>query len=197
MFTGLITHLGHFRQYRHGHTELLVEVPEEVASKIKPGQSLAVDGVCLTLLQKEGQLLSFTLSKETLEKSTLGELRSGQLLNLEFPVTLETMLGGHLVTGHVDGTGQVTEVRLRPPGKRMKIKHPPELKKFLVEKGSVAVNGVSLTVATVGPDYFEVELIPATLSATNLDRLRPGQKVNLECDIIGKYVYNFISKQVY
>ncbi len=197
MFTGLITHLGRFREYRRGNTELLIEAPEDIALKIEPGQSLAVDGVCLTLLRKEGQILIFNLSRETLEKSTLGELRPGQLLNLELPVTMETLLGGHLVTGHVDDKGQITEVRQRAPGKRMKIKHPPELKKFLVEKGSVAVNGVSLTVAALGPDYFEVELIPATLSATNLGHLRPGQKVNLECDIIGKYVYNFISKQTY
>jgi riboflavin synthase len=197
MFTGLITHLGRFREYQQGRTVLLIEVPEEVASKMEPGQSLAVDGVCLTLLRKERLVLAFNLSKETMERSTLGDLRSRQLLNLELPVTLETMLGGHLVTGHVDATGQVAEVKLKSPGKRMKIKHPPELKKFLVEKGSVAVNGVSLTVAATGPDFFEVELIPATLSATNLDQLRPGQRVNLECDIIGKYVYNFISRVTY
>jgi len=197
MFTGLITHLGHFREYRQGRTEIVIEVPEEVARKTEPGQSLAVDGVCLTLLKKEHLRLVFNLSKETLERSTLGSLRSGQLLNLEFPVTLETGLGGHLVTGHVDATGQVAEVKLKSPGKRMKVKHPPELRKFVVEKGSIAINGVSLTVAQAGPDYFEVELIPATLSTTNLDHLRPGQKVNLECDIIGKYVYNFISKTVY
>lgn len=197
MFTGLITNLGRFREYRRGNTEFVIEAPQDIVLKIQPGQSLAVDGVCLTLLRKEGQILIFNLSRETLEKSTLGELRPGQPLNLEFPVTMETLLGGHLVTGHVDGTGQVAEIRPRTPGKRMKIKYPPELKKFLVEKGSVAVNGVSLTVAAVGPDYFEVELIPATLSATNLSHLRPGQKVNLECDIIGKYVYNFISKQTY
>ncbi|MBC7363769.1 MAG: riboflavin synthase [Candidatus Aminicenantes bacterium] len=194
MFTGLISHLGRFREYRQGKTVLLIEVPEDLARRIEPGQSLAVDGVCLTLLSKERFVLVFSLSRETREKSTLGDLKSRQLLNLELPVTLETMLGGHLVTGHIDAVGQVAEVKLRSPGKRMKVKHPPELKKFLVEKGSVAVNGVSLTVASTGPDFFEVELIPATLSTTNLDLLRAGQRVNLECDIIGKYVYNFISK---
>ena len=197
MFTGLVSHTGFFKEFRKNRTELWIEAPVEICSRLENGQSLAVDGVCLTLIKKEKNLLSFNLAKETLEKTTLGELRAGQPLNLELPVTPETLLGGHLVTGHVDGLGRVSEVKPRTPGLRLKIKLPEELRKFVVEKGSIAVNGVSLTVAALGPDGFEVELIPATLQQTNLGRLRPGDRVNLECDIIGKYVYNFILKKYY
>ena len=197
MFTGLITHLGHFKEYRKSRSEVIIEVPEELALRLESGQSLAVDGACLTLVRKEKNRLAFNLTKETLEKTTLGELRPGQRLNLELPLTMEKLLGGHLVTGHVDGKGQVVAIKTRPPGKRLKIRLPLDLRKFLVEKGSVAVNGVSLTVAGLGPDNFEVELIPTTLNETNLGLLRAGDWVNLECDIIGKYVYNFISKSGY
>jgi len=194
MFTGLISCHGHFREYRKNRSELVLEVPEKLALIMEPGQSLAVDGVCLTLVGKEKKGLTFNLSKETLEKTTLGYLKPGKSLNLELPVTPNTLLGGHLVTGHVDGAGKVIEVKTRTPGKRMKIRFPADLRRFIVEKGSIAVSGVSLTVAGLGPDYFEVELIPLTLKETNLNDLRAGDKVNLECDIIGKYVYNFISK---
>lgn len=197
MFTGLISHRGLFREYRKSRSELVIEVPEEVSRRLEKGQSLAVDGVCLTVTAGDSKLLAFHLSRETLEKTTLGRLRPGQELNLELPLTVGSLLGGHLVTGHVDGIGQVLEVRPRRPGRRLKIRLERELRKFVVEKGSIAVNGVSLTVTAVAAGYFEVELIPTTLDETNLNRLRPGDLVNLECDIIGKYVYNFISKSRY
>ncbi|MGB9907344.1 MAG: riboflavin synthase [Candidatus Saccharicenans sp.] len=194
MFTGIISHRGLFREYRKSRSELVIEVPEEVSRQLEKGQSLAVDGVCLTVTAIDNRHLTFNLSRETLAKTTLGQLPPGQELNLELPLTASSLLGGHLVTGHVDGIGQVLGVKLRRPGRRLKIRLERELRKFLVEKGSIAVNGVSLTVAGVAAGYFEVELIPATLQETNLGRLRPGDKVNLECDIIGKYVYNFISR---
>lgn len=197
MFTGLVSHRGRFREYRKSRTEMVVEVPEELSRRLEKGQSVAVDGVCLSLVEKEKNSLKFNLAKETLKTTTLGNLHPGQELNLELPVTTETLLGGHLVTGHVDGPGQVLEVRARQSGKRLKIRLSRELRKFLVDKGSIAVNGVSLTVACLGTDFFEVELILTTLQETNLDRLRPGDRVNLECDIIGKYVYNFMSRSGY
>lgn len=197
MFTGLISYRGRFREFRRSRAELVIEVPAELNRRLEKGQSLAVDGVCLTVVSRENDSLVFNLSRETLDKTTLGWLRSGQEVNLEPPVTPETLLGGHLVTGHIDGLGQVLEVKQRQPGKRLKIRVGREVRKFLVAKGSVAVNGVSLTVAALGAGYFEVELIPATLQETNLDRLRPGDRVNLECDIIGKYVYNFMSGNKY
>ncbi|HNS05017.1 MAG TPA: riboflavin synthase [Candidatus Saccharicenans sp.] len=195
MFTGLVGYQGKFIGLRKNRTELVLEVPEELAARLEPGQSLAVDGVCLTVSRKEKNQLFFTLSRESLDRTNLKDYRPGKNVNLELPLRLNDFLGGHLVTGHIDGTGQVQEVKSRPPGKRLKIKVPTASRKYLVDKGSVAVNGVSLTVATLGPDWLEVELIPATLQATNLNELRPGDRVNLEGDIIGKYVYNFLSKK--
>jgi riboflavin synthase len=194
MFTGLISHSGQFVRYRKNQTELVIEVPQQLSDRLETGDSLGVDGVCLTLTRKEKNCLAFNLSKETLKKTTLGEMRPAKSLNLELPVTVSSLLGGHLVTGHADGCGKVVEVRPGTAGKRIRIRISRELRKFLAEKGSVAVNGVSLTVAGLRSDYFEVELIPVTLRQTNLNQLRPGDRVNLECDIIGKYVYNFISR---
>ncbi|MDD8021365.1 MAG: riboflavin synthase [Acidobacteriota bacterium] len=195
MFTGLIRYQGKFREFRKNQTEIMLEVPEELAAKLDIGQSLAIDGICLTVIRKEKNRLSFNLLKETLATTNLKSYRPGKRINLELPLKLDDLAGGHLVTGHIDGTGQVLEVKNRPPGKRLKIRISGEIRKYLVEKGSIAINGVSLTVAVLGPDWLEVELIPASLQATNLDELRPGDRVNLEDDIIGKYVYNFISKK--
>jgi riboflavin synthase len=195
VFTGLIRYQGKFRSWRNNLTEVVLEVPEELAIQLSPGQSLAVDGICLTVSAKDRNRLSFNLSKETLDRTNLKDYRPGKTVNLELPLRLDELVGGHLVTGHVDGTGRVLEAKNRPPGKRLKIKLPPGLRKYLADKGSVAVNGVSLTVASLGPDWFEVELIPATLQATNLRDLRSGDRVNLEGDILGKYVYNFISEK--
>ncbi len=191
MFTGMITHQGIFKGFRHGRQELLVDAPE-AAAKLRPGDSLAVNGACLSLVAADKDGLRFDVTQETLDRTNLGGLRSGDRVNLELPLTMASPLSGHMVTGHVDAVGKVLRVMERIPGKRMVVSFPPGLRMFLVPKGSVAVNGVSLTVAAVGPASFEVELIPLTLEGTNLGRLRAGAAVNLECDIIGKYVYNWL-----
>jgi riboflavin synthase len=193
MFTGIVSHQGFVRGYRNGRTELVVEAPG-LAPKLAPGDSLAVDGVCLSLLAADRAGLRFNLSRETLERTTLGALKPGDRLNLELPLTLSAPLSGHLVSGHVDGMGKVLKVTSRPPGKRLTVAFPPALRPYLIPKGSVAVGGVSLTIAALGPSSFEVELIPLTLEGSNLGRLRAGASVNLECDIIGKYVYNWLSQ---
>ncbi len=193
MFTGIITSMGIFQGYRQGRREILVEAPE-AAPKLEPGASLAVDGVCLSLVRRDGSGLVFDLSKETLEKTTLGLLRTGDRLNLELPVTPSSLLSGHLVSGHVDALGRVARIVARRPGKRLTVSFPRELGPYFVPKGSVAINGVSLTVASLGADAFETELIPLTLEGTNLGRLRAGDPVNLECDMLGKYVYNYLKK---
>jgi riboflavin synthase len=172
---------------------MIIEAPA-LAAKLAPGDSLAVDGVCLSHLAADREGLRFNLSRETLERTTLGGLKPGDRLNLELPLTLASPLSGHLVGGHVDGVGKVIRSVSRPPGKRLTVSFPAALRPYLIPKGSVAVNGVSLTVASLGPSSFEVELIPLTLEGTNLGRLRPGAGVNLECDIIGKYVYNWLSQ---
>lgn len=193
MFTGIVSHQAPFRGYRNGRRELVVGA-SGLAAKLAPGDSLAVDGVCLSLLAEDRNGLRFNLSRETLERTTLGALKPGDSLNLELPLTLATPLGGHLVSGHVDAVGKVLRISARPPGKRITVAFPTALRPYLIPKGSVAVSGVSLTVAALGPSSFDAELIPLTLEGSNLGGLRAGAKVNLECDIIGKYVYNWLSQ---
>ncbi|MGB8952580.1 MAG: riboflavin synthase [Candidatus Aminicenantales bacterium] len=193
MFTGIIHHWGFFRGYRLGKQEMAVEAPT-LFVQIAVEESLAVNGVCLSLVAKEKNVLRFNLSLETLQKTTLGSLRSGARLNLELPLTMATPLSGHLVTGHIDFQGKVLRITAKRPGKRIAISFPKEYSAYFIPKGSVAVNGVSLTIASLGPSAFEVELIPITLEKTNLGELRSGENVNIECDIIGKYVYNWMSQ---
>ena len=157
-----------------------------------PGASLAVNGVCLTVVERspngDGMTLAFDLSPETATRSSLGSLSPGDPVNLERPVTLLSRLGGHLVQGHVDGVGTVTEINDAPPGKIMAIELPKELTRYVVEKGSIAVDGVSLTVVTATNGTFGVALIPYTLEATTLGGAQPGDPVNLEVDVMSKYV---------
>lgn len=189
MFTGIIQHLGVFKGYGHGRQELILEAPAGFPA-LPPGESVAVNGTCLSLTGGEGRRLVFDLSQETLLKTHLGSLSPGDRLNLEVPLTLQSLLSGHLLTGHIDGCGRVLSVSERRPGKRLKVSFPRELKPYLVPKGSVAVNGVSLTIAQLGQASFDVELVPVTIGKSNLADLKRGQVINLECDIIGKYVYN-------
>lgn len=193
MFTGIINHTGLFRGYRRGKQEITIEAPS-VVSKIEVGESLAVNGVCLSLIKKENKSLFFDLSQETIKKTTLGSLKQGEMLNLEQPLSLSSPLSGHLITGHVDSKAKVLLVSPKKPGKRLKISFPPELRPYFIPEGSVALNGVSLTIARLSPSSFEVELIPITLKNSNLGSLKRGDTVNVECDIIGKYVYNWITK---
>jgi riboflavin synthase len=193
MFTGIITHQGTFAGYRRGRQELVIEAAG-LADKIHPGDSLAVNGVCLSLLGAEKGSLRFNLSEETLSLTNLGTLKPRERLNLELPLTLASPLSGHLVSGHVDAVGKILRTAERSPGRRITLSFPREVRPFLVPKGSVAVNGVSLTIASRGPSSMDIELIPLTLAGTNLGGLRAGAAVNLECDIIGKYVYNYLVK---
>lgn len=193
MFTGIITHQGTFAGYRRGRQELVIEAAG-LADKIHPGDSLAVNGVCLSLLGAERGSLRFNLSEETLSLTNLGTLKPRERLNLELPLTLASPLSGHLVSGHVDAVGKILRTAERSPGRRITLSFPREVRPFLVPKGSVAVNGVSLTIASLGPSSMDIELIPLTLARTNLGGLRAGAAVNLECDIIGKYVYNYLVK---
>ena len=191
MFTGIVSHLGLFKGYRQSRQIMAIEAPG-LGPDLKTGDSLAVNGVCLSLLKADRDLLLFNLSRETISRSNLDSLRPGVRLNLELPLTLSTPLSGHLVTGHVDGLGKVLRFELTRPGKRLLLSYPPDLRPYFVPKGSVALNGVSLTVASLSPSAMEIELIPLTLEGTNLGSLKAGDPVNIECDIIGKYVYNWM-----
>ncbi len=193
MFTGIINHTGLFKGYRRGKQEITIEAPS-IISRIEIGESLAVNGVCLSLIKKENKDLFFNLSQETIQKTNLGSLRQGEMLNLEQPLTLSSPLSGHLITGHVDARGKVLLISPKKPGKRLRISFPPELRPYFIPEGSVALNGVSLTIAHLSPSSFDVELIPITLKNSNLGSLKRGDTVNVECDMIGKYVYNWISK---
>ena len=193
MFTGIISHRGVFKGFREGRTQMAVAAPGLEAG-LKAGDSVSVDGVCLSLVAAARSELRFDLSKETLARTTLGRLRPGDRLHLELPLTLAAPLGGHLVSGHIDGVGQVVRSSSRPPGRRLSVSFPAGLRPFFVAKGSVALDGVSLTIASLGPSSFEVELVPTTLAGTNLGARRAGEKVNVECDMVGKYVYNWLSQ---
>lgn len=195
MFTGIINHLGRLKKHLPGKQEICLEALS-VAEKLDIGDSLAVNGVCLSLIQKEKNLLWFHLSQETIKKTTLGSLHIGEQLNLELPLSLSQPLGGHLLSGHIDAVGSVRHIKSSRQGKRFSLLFPHELKPFFIPKGSVALDGISLTIAELRPSDFEVEVIPITLKNTNLNDWKRGKAVNIECDIIGKYVYNWTVKKL-
>jgi riboflavin synthase len=161
-----------------------------------PGASVAVNGVCLTVVQRGVETLAFDLAPETLGRSTLGTLHVGDQVNLERPVTLATRLGGHLVQGHVDGVGTVADLSQFDGGGAVLTVRLPDgpggLARYVVEKGSIAVDGVSLTVTTVQDDSFSVVLVPHTMDVTTLGWRRPGDPVNLEVDLMAKYVESVV-----
>jgi len=194
MFTGIITHTGLFKGYRLGKKEMTIEAPS-IAKHLEIGESISVNGVCLSLTKKEKNSLFFNLSEETLKTTNLWNLKSRERLNLELPLTLSSPLSGHLITGHIDATGKVVKIIEKRKGERVIISFPSELERYFVKKGSVSLNGVSLTIIELKPSAFEVELIPITLSHSNLGNLKRGDTVNIECDMIGKYVYNWLSKE--
>lgn len=193
MFTGIVEQLGEIAGIEDlGETARLTVRCPGVAAESTRGDSIAVNGVCLTVTATDGSSFTADVMAETLRRSTLGGLVPGSPVNLERPLRLDGRLGGHLVQGHVDGVGTVAT---RSPGERwdvVRITLPPGLSRYVVEKGSIAVDGVSLTVSATGQDagsrWFEVSLIPTTLELTTLGRARPGSAVNLEADVIAKYV---------
>jgi riboflavin synthase len=190
MFTGIVEEVGHVRRFaREGSTARLEVDACLVVDGSEVGASVAVNGVCLTVVARGPEGLAFDVGPETLAVTALGELCAGAPVNLERPLRFGGSLGGHLVLGHVDGVGTVSEVTRVESTARIRIALPDgSLEPLLIAKGSVAVDGVSLTVATLGARAFEIMLIPHTLAATTLDGLRPGGRVNIEVDVIGKYL---------
>src|SRR5262245_23209590 len=190
MFTGLIEEVGRVQQVANGHagTRLKVEA-KNLARELKKGDSVAVSGVCLTAVEVEPNGFSADLAQETLERTSLAQLRTGAPVNLELPVKSGARLGGHVVQGHVDGTGKVIELK-RLEAKDdywLSVSIPQELQKYVVEKGSIAIEGISLTVAKVDGNEIGIAVIPHTYSATNLYSLRAGEAVNIEVDVLAKY----------
>ena len=183
MFTGIVRDLG--RVVERGGKGLLI-LTERLS--ITPGDSIAVNGVCLTAIEVQGKQVRFDLSRETWERTALGDLRPGDLVNLEPALRLGESLGGHLVLGHVDTVGRVAAIIPRGDEKVVHIAFPAKYSPLVVEKGSVAVDGISLTPFGVEDGSFRVAIVPYTWESTNLKRRRPGDRVNLEFDIIGKYL---------
>jgi riboflavin synthase len=201
MFTGIVEELGEVAAVQHdGETARITVRAPAVAADAVPGGSVAVNGVCLTVTGVAGRDITADVMAETLRRTALGTLAPGAPVNLERPLRLGDRLGGHLVQGHVDGVATVASRREDSRGHVLRLGTPPSLCRYVVEKGSVAVDGVSLTVSAVSgpgaePPWFEVSLIPTTLAVTTLGRARPGARVNLEVDMIGKYVERLLDGQ--
>jgi riboflavin synthase len=189
MFTGIIEELGRVREIEwRGENARIVIAARIVTDGTQHGDSISVNGVCLTALDIQPDSFAADVSRETLARSTLGSLKAGAVVNLERAVTPATRLGGHIVQGHVDARGQFLSVEDHGESWTVRFGFPPEIARYLVFKGSVAVEGISLTIANLADDYFEVAIIPKTWEVTNLSQLSPGDGVNLEVDVIGKYV---------
>jgi riboflavin synthase len=196
MFTGIVEGTGTVAALAAADdasgARLEVEAPF-LAGDLRPGESVAVNGCCLTVAQATAAGFAADLVAETLRRTALGGLAAGDLVNLERPIALGGRLGGHLVQGHVDGVARVLDRTAAGDGQEVRIELPAELERFVVEKGSVAVDGVSLTVAGVGPGWFAVALVPHTLEVTTLGRRRPGDPVQLEVDVVAKYVERLVA----
>ena len=194
MFTGIVEELGQIVAIEHGEESAVVTVRGPlVTMDARHGASIAVNGVCLTVVHHDGETFSVDVMAETLNRSSLGSLQAGALVNLERAMTASARLDGHIVQGHVDGTAQILA---RVPGDRWEVVQltlPSELSRYVVEKGSITVDGVSLTVSAVTDDTFSVSLIPTTLELTTLGHKGVGDLVNLEVDVIAKYVERLLT----
>lgn len=194
MFTGIIEELGSVRSIEErGENARIIIDAKIVTEGTNHGDSIAVNGVCLTALDLHDDSFAADVSRETLLRSTLGSLKPGAPVNLERAVTPATRLGGHMVQGHVDARGQFVSVDSHGESWTLRIAYPPEIARYLVFKGSMAVEGISLTIANLTEDYIEIAIIPKTWEVTNLSHLKPGDGVNLEVDVIGKYVERLLA----
>lgn len=194
MFTGIIEELGRVASIEFdGDNARIVTAAKVVTDGTKNGDSISVNGVCLTALDVKEDSFSADVSRETLDRSTLGSLTTDSPVNLERAVTPETRLGGHIVQGHVDGRGTFISATQDGDFWTVRIGFPPEFARYLVYKGSVAVEGISLTVASLDDEHFDIAVIPKTWELTNLSSLKPGDAVNLEADVIAKYVERMLA----
>jgi riboflavin synthase len=192
MFTGLVQDLGTVTAVDATDDGVRLAVRTGLAAELSLGDSVAVNGVCLTATAVEGEGFSADVMHETLRRSSLAEVAGGTQVNLELSVRASDRLGGHIVQGHVDGVGTVRDVREEGFARVVTIAASPDLLRYVVEKGSIAVDGISLTVAGIGEDWFSISLIPETLERTNLGAAAAGQPVNLEVDVLAKYVEKLV-----
>jgi riboflavin synthase len=188
MFTGLIETLGRVESVDRAAAGLRLTLAADIESALAPGESLAVNGVCLTVVAAAGPGIHADVSPETERVTTLGGLAPGSIVNLERAMRADARFGGHIVQGHVDATGRIEAIEREGDAYRVTVGFPSHLAPLLVHKGSIAVDGISLTIASLDAVRFDVQIIPHTWARTNLHAARPGAAVNLECDILGKYV---------
>jgi riboflavin synthase len=188
MFTGLIENVGELIERKGTSGGFRLRIQTTLASELLPGDSLAVNGVCLTVILAEEHEVHADIGPETTRVTTLGTIPNGQLLNLERPLRADGRFGGHFVQGHVDATGYVEEIRADADFHWLTVSFPKQLTSLIVHKGSIAVDGISLTVAGLGSDRFDAQIVPFTMAHTNLRRTQIRDRVNLECDMVGKYV---------
>ena len=188
MFTGLIESVGTVEELAPSAAGQRIRVSTNLAAELSPGDSLAVNGVCLTVVATCGGCVHADLSPETLRVTTLGNLKTGTRVNLERSLRADARIGGHFVQGHVDATGLIERLHQNGDSYWLTVRYPPMIAGYLVRKGSIAVDGISLTIAGLGDHQFDVQLIPFTFQHTNLQEARAEDAVNLECDMLGKYV---------
>ncbi|WP_234531793.1 riboflavin synthase [Streptomyces shenzhenensis] len=194
MFTGIVEELGEVTAVENlGDASRFRLRGPVVTEGAQHGDSIAVNGVCLTVVEHEGHEFTADVMAETLKRSSLGALDVGSRVNLERPTAVGSRLGGHIVQGHVDGTGQVLARTPSENWEIVRVSLPADLARYVVEKGSITVDGISLTVVEAGPDYFTVSLIPTTLGLTTLGHKQPGDPVNLEVDVVAKYVERLLA----
>ena len=188
MFTGIVEAVGDVSEARPVPGGIRLRIATRLAPELAAGNSVAVNGVCLTAVRCDAAAFEADASPQTLRVTALGSVAAGTAVNLERPLTPASRLGGHFVLGHVDGIGRIDEIRPEAEFRRVGVQYPPSLAQWLVPKGSVAVDGISLTIASLSNERFEVQIVPYTWSETHLHAASVGDPVNIECDIIGKHV---------
>jgi riboflavin synthase len=186
--------VGHIEEVKPTPAGFRLRVTTPLATELRPGDSLAINGVCLTVISSDADGLHADVSPETARVTTFGTAKRGGTVNLERPLRAGARLDGHFVQGHVDATGLIEDLRQEGDARWLTIAYPPAVAPFIVRKGSIAVDGISLTVAGVDDKRFDVQVIPYTWSHTNLPQAREGDSVNIECDILGKYVARAVEK---
>lgn len=193
MFTGLIQDVGRLESVDSGSDGTRMRIATSLASRVERGDSVAVNGVCLTATSVDASSFETEAMNQTLEVSGLGALEAGSKVNLELAMKASDRLGGHIVQGHVDGAGEVVSIEDDGFARRLRVGLEPELLRYMIGKGSVTLDGVSLTIAALGEGWIEVSLIPETLERTTLGEAEPGRRINVECDLVAKYVERLVS----
>ncbi len=193
MFTGIVSKLGNYVSFeKSGNPVLIIEI--DLEENVKNGDSVAVNGACLSLIEKKGKNYLFNISQETLKKTNFSDHKKGDKMNVELPLTLNDFVSGHLISGHIDGTARTRNISRGKGSVKFTFTFSDTgWRKYIVHKGSVSVNGISLTITEISSSFFSVEVLPITLDETNLKYLKVGERVNIELDLIGKYLYNLRS----